>query len=59
MAGGHGSISAAVIGAILMTLLQNGFNLLNINTNYQLILIGVVLIISVIVDRIRREKAMS
>lgn len=59
MAGGHGSISAAVIGAILMTLLQNGFNLLNISTNYQMILIGVVLIISVIIDRIRREKAMS
>lgn len=59
MAGGHGSISAAVIGAILMTLLQNGFNLMNVNTNYQMILTGVILIISVIVDRIRREKAMS
>ena len=42
-----------------MTLLQNGFNLMNVNTNYQMILTGVILIISVVVDRIRREKAMS
>ena len=59
MAGGHGTLLGCVIGGLFMTLLKNGMNLLNINANWQLVLIGVFLIISVVIDKIRRDAAMN
>ncbi len=59
MAGGHGTLFGCIIGALFMTLLKNGMNLLNINANWQFVLIGVFLVISVVVDKIRRDAAMN
>ncbi len=59
MAGGHGTLLGCVIGGLFMTLLKNGMNLLNINANWQFVLIGVFLIISVVIDKIRRDAAMN
>ncbi|MGI6664865.1 MAG: ABC transporter permease [Christensenellaceae bacterium] len=59
MAGGHGTLFGCFIGSFFMTLLKNGLNLLKINTNWQFILIGLCLVISVWIDKIRRERAMS
>ena len=42
-----------------MTLLKNGMNLLNINANWQFVLIGVFLIASVVIDKVRSEAAMN
>ncbi len=59
MGGGHGTLLGCVIGAFFMTLLRNGLNLLNINANYQFILVGIFLVVSVWLDKVRREHAMS
>lgn len=59
MAGGHGTLLGCVIGGLFMTLLKNGMNLLNINANWQFVLIGIFLVISVVIDKIRRDAAMN
>ena len=59
MAGGHGTLLGCVIGGLFMTLLKNGMNLLNINANWQFVLIGIFLVILVVIDKIRRDAAMN
>jgi ribose/xylose/arabinose/galactoside ABC-type transport system permease subunit len=45
LAGGYGSITGSVIGAILLTMLSNGLQLLGINTFIQRVVVGVIIIV--------------
>jgi ribose transport system permease protein len=61
--GGRGSAIGALIGALIITAIQNTVNLLGINTFWQGTVTGVVILIAVLFDRIslaltalRREK---
>jgi ribose transport system permease protein len=45
--GGEGSIVGTVIGAIIISVLQNGFVILNVQSYWQLVAVGVVTIIAV------------
>ena len=54
--GGKGSILGAVIGALIMGVLQNGLNLLAVQSYYQQIAIGAVLILAVYIDQLQTEK---
>ena len=40
-----------VIGALLLTLIQNGMNQLGITTEYQSLVTGMVIIVAVLLDR--------
>jgi ribose transport system permease protein len=51
--GGEGRIIGAVLGAIFITILTNGMNLIRIESYVQEIAVGVILIVAVIVDRVR------
>lgn len=51
--GGEGRILGAVLGALFITLLTNGMNLIRIESYVQEIAIGVILILAVIFDRLR------
>jgi ribose transport system permease protein len=51
--GGEGSIIGAVLGALFITILTNGMNLIRIESYVQEIAVGVVLIVAVIFDRLR------
>ena len=51
--GGEGRILGAVLGALFITILTNGMNLIRIESYVQEIAVGVVLIVAVIVDRLR------
>jgi ribose transport system permease protein len=51
--GGEGRILGAVLGALFITILTNGMNLIRIESYIQEIAVGVVLIVAVIVDRLR------
>ncbi|VAW20984.1 Ribose ABC transport system, permease protein RbsC (TC 3.A.1.2.1) [hydrothermal vent metagenome] len=55
--GGRGSILGSVIGALIMGVLQNGLNLLAVQSYYQQMAIGAVLIFAVFLDQyqVRRE----
>lgn len=45
--GGKGSITNAVIGALIIVFIRNGMNLMNISINWQQVVIGTVIIISI------------
>jgi ribose/xylose/arabinose/galactoside ABC-type transport system permease subunit len=53
--GGEGTIFGTIIGALLMSVLRNGLNLLNIQSYYQQVIIGSVIILAVAVDKLRKR----
>lgn len=53
--GGVASIGGAVIGALLAVILQTGLVVINLESFWQLIVVGVVLIVAVHLDARRRE----
>jgi ribose transport system permease protein len=53
--GGVASIGGAVIGALLAVILQTGLVVVNLQSFWQLIVVGIVLILAVHVDARRRE----
>ena len=56
MAGGVGKIGGTVIGALIIGVLNNGLNLLNINSFWQFIVKGVVILIAVYVDFLKKQS---
>jgi len=54
--GGRGSILGTLIGALIMGVLQNGLNLLAVQSYYQQMAIGAVLIFAVWLDQLSRSK---
>lgn len=55
--GGRGSVLGSVIGALIMGVLQNGLNLLAVQSYYQTMAIGAVLIFAVFIDQYQTRKA--
>lgn len=53
--GGKGSIWGTLIGAFIIGVLNNGFNLLNVSPFYQLIAKGAVIILAVLVDQLLKR----
>jgi ribose transport system permease protein/inositol transport system permease protein len=51
--GGRGSVLGAMVGALIMGVLQNGLNLLAVQSYYQQMAIGAVLILAVFIDRLQ------
>lgn len=56
LAGGVGTIYGAVLGALVMQSLQSGMALVGIETSYQSIVIGVVLVLAVWADQLYRRR---
>ena len=55
-AGGVGTITGSIIGALVMMSLTSGMNLMNIDISVQYIVRGAVLVLAVVIDRITRRK---
>jgi len=55
LSGGRGSILGAVLGAIIIQLIDNGFDMLEINTNYKQIVIGLAIVLAVVVDQMKQR----
>ncbi|MGN0371382.1 MAG: ABC transporter permease [Enterocloster sp.] len=53
MSGGKGSISGTVIGVIIIGVLNNGMNLLGIDSSWQYVVQGIVILIAVYIDFIK------
>lgn len=49
--GGRGSVFGTVLGALILTIIMNGMNLLRIPTQYQNMMTGAAIIIAVLLDR--------
>jgi ribose transport system permease protein len=56
LAGGVGGPAGAVIGALLIEVIRNGLVLAGINAYWQIVLVGVIIILAVLVDRLRRTS---
>ena len=54
--GGRGSILGTIIGALIMGVLQNGLNLLAVQSYYQQMAIGAVLVLAVFIDQYQQRK---
>ncbi|NLL79843.1 MAG: ABC transporter permease [Clostridiales bacterium] len=56
MAGGSGKIGGTIIGGLIIGVLNNGLNLLNVNSFWQYVVKGVVILLAVFLDYIRNKK---
>ncbi len=56
LAGGRGSITGVVLGALLMALLGNAFVLLGVSSHWQVVTKGLVIILAVAIDGVRRGR---
>jgi ribose transport system permease protein len=54
--GGEGSIIATLIGAIIVTTIRNGLNILGVNAFWQYVVNGAVIIAAIAVDQYRRRR---
>ena len=57
MAGGRGSILGTVLGAIVVSEIDNGLNLLNVPSFNQYLVKGTLLVAAVVVDRVYQSRA--
>lgn len=55
--GGVGRVSGTLIGAIILTLVLNGMNLLTISANWQPLVTGVIVVLAVFFDTLSRRKS--
>ncbi|HUY72132.1 MAG TPA: ABC transporter permease [Gaiellaceae bacterium] len=54
--GGEGAIWRGVLGTLLLAIIGNGFNLLNIDTTYQQIVQGGLILVAVAADQLARRR---
>jgi len=55
LAGGTAKISGTVVAALLLGVLRNGLTLLNVQSAYQQVAIGLVIVVAVLADRLREQ----
>lgn len=56
IAGGKGSITGMIIGAFIMGIIRNGLNLLNVQYYYQMVIMGIILVLAILFQRLISEK---
>jgi ribose transport system permease protein len=54
--GGEGAVWRGVLGILILTMIGNGFNLLDINTTYQLVVQGTLILAAVAADQLLRRR---
>jgi ribose transport system permease protein len=57
LAGGKGTISGTVIGALIISVLNNGLQLLSIPQEWQNVILGLVILVAVYADMFRKQRA--
>ena len=51
LSGGKGRIFGTIVGALIIGTLNNGLNILNVSSFYQQVVKGIVILLSVLMDR--------
>jgi ribose transport system permease protein len=54
--GGRASVGGSMVGALIPTVLATGLVIIGVESFYQLMVVGLILIIAVFVDQRRRER---
>lgn len=59
ISGGEGHILGSLLGALLMTVLRNGLVLAGLSDEHQKLVMGVVIVVAVLLDRLRARRALT
>jgi ribose/xylose/arabinose/galactoside ABC-type transport system permease subunit len=57
--GGRGSIWGTLVGALVIGILNNGFNLMSVDAHFQLVAKGVIIMLAVLLDRYLKKERVS
>jgi ribose transport system permease protein len=57
--GGRGSIMGTLIGALIMSVLINGLRIMSIQTEWQNVVVGIVILVAVFTDSLRQRRSAS
>ena len=57
MSGGVGTISGTIIGCFIIGVLNNGMNILGIDSSWQLVVKGIVVLIAVFIDFLKKKRS--
>ncbi len=55
LSGGVGTLLGAFIGVLILGIIQNGLGMLNVNTMWQLVVTGSIIILSVAIDELKKR----
>ena len=56
LSGGEGSILGTVLGVLTLTILLNGMRLMGIDTNWQTVMTGAVVVAAVFIDALKNKR---
>jgi ribose transport system permease protein len=59
LSGGSGHILGTLIGAFIISVIQNGMNILGIESYTQMVVLGAVILAAVLLDKARGNSKMS
>ena len=59
MSGGSGTLGGTLIGVLIIGILNNGLNLMGVDSNWQYVVKGVIILLAVYVDMMRQKKMQS
>ena len=57
--GGRGSIGGTIVGALIIGILNNGFNLLAVDAHFQLVAKGIIILLAVLLDQYIKGSSKS
>jgi ribose/xylose/arabinose/galactoside ABC-type transport system permease subunit len=57
LSGGQGSIAGTIVGALIISLVQNAMNIFNVPSYWQQVVIGTVIVFAVVLDQWRRKQS--
>lgn len=55
LSGGEGRIMGTLVGAFIIAVIQNGMNLSGVVSNWQKVVLGSIIVLAVLLDRVRRR----
>jgi len=56
LTGGRGSLAGTFAGALLMRVIRNGLNITNVDSNWQRVAIGTIIVVAVAFDEIQKRR---
>ena len=59
MYGGVGSVGGMVIGVFIIGIISNGLNLLHVNSYWQYVAKGLIILLAVYIDMMRKNRELS
>ena len=59
MTGGVGTIGGTVIGCLVIGFMNNGMNLMGIDSSWQYVVKGIVVLLAVFIDYVKKENKFS